>query len=822
MMKRCLLQLLLIHTLVCVAYAQSGDKLCVVQGQVVDSVTLEPISYATIVIQRKGGDYSNGTTTDLNGNFSLQLLGHTEYLLSISCIGYDSFHQSVSLSDSNIHIGKIRLGEKGVQLSEVAVVGRKERIKLSTSGLTYNMKNDPLSQSENLLFALRNVPLVTVDGDGGIRVKGSSSFSIYLNGKPYRMATTNPKEVLQSISATSVSKIELITQLDARYDASVGNAIINIITEKKSLDGYKVVLNGSGETHPKTGAGVTAIITKGKIDASLSYDCRYTRESDQKVELNRDNIQNGEIVSKLQTNGIANGNFQYHTGRGMLVYNIDSLNSLYADAHVLLKVINSELENKQLFETTEKQYSKTREIANMNSGACEFNFVYQNLYKKNKSERLTLGYRYAYTPDKRNTKVIGYEYPDIFTDWDSGSKELTRQKDETNGGLHEHTVQLDYRLPLGKYHVLRFGGKDVLRKAEAIPGYWLWDDTTGAWVNNADSTDAGRMNQLQNIVSTYLTYNYRKGKFNLNAGGRLECSHNKIDFKDNPQADFTSNLVNFIPRFNLSWNLSTSSQLSLAFSSGVVRPSIWSLNPFREQLNEFQLKYGNPDLKSEKQYNTSLSYMSYSDKWFVSLDLDYNRTKDAIVEYPFRDENNPKLLISTYGNIGSYRRLGGSFYVNYKPINELSFSANGTMTHNNVESEALDLKQKKLSYNASASCDASLSHGWLLGGRWSVFKQTPKIRISYNSFQMYSFYAYKHFMNGNLSVGLVANQPFSKCYNSRVISTGDDFIQNRTNYIKARSFGINLSYSFGAGKVKKVKRNKRIQNDDLQQSTGVK
>ena len=77
-------------------------------------------------------------------------------------------------------------------------------------------------------------------------------------------------------------------------------------------------------------------------------------------------------------------------------------------------------------------------------------------------------------------------------------------------------------------------------------------------------------------------------------------------------------------------------------------------------------------------------------------------------------------------------------------------------------------------------------------------------------------------MKGNLSVGLIANQPFSKCYKSRVISTGNDFVQDRTNYIKARSFGLNLSYSFNSGKQVKIKRNGKIQNDDLLQSTGVR
>lgn len=152
----------------------------------------------------------------------------------------------------------------------------------------------------------------------------------------------------------------------------------------------------------------------------------------------------------------------------------------------------------------------------------------------------------------------------------------------------------------------------------------------------------------------------------------------------------------------------------------------------------------------------------------------------------------------------------------------MSFSANGTLTNNYSVSDMLHVNENELSYNASASCDASLPHGWLLGGKWSIFKQTPQIRTSYSNSQMYSFYVYKRFMDGNLSIGLTANQPFSKHYDSQVSSTSENFIQNRINHVKARSFGISISYNFGSGKVKKIERNEKIRNTDLQQSTGVR
>ncbi|MDR0983067.1 MAG: TonB-dependent receptor [Culturomica sp.] len=816
-----LILLLLINSLINVVYAQLSIDLTTIQGQVVDSVTLEPIPYATVLAIKENSDYTNGTTTDLDGNFSFKVHGNAEYKLDVSCIGYESSCKRILLSNAPINIGRIILRENLIQLSEVAVIARKKRIKLSSSGLMYDMKNDPLSQSDNLLFALRNVPLVTVDGNGRIQVKGSSSFSVYINGKPYRMATMDPKTVLQTIPASSISKVELITNLDASYDASVGNAVINIITEKKSLDGYNIVIDGSVTDHPETKAGVTTIITKGKFDVSLSYNHNYKREINQKSESNRDNIQDGVSISRLRVKGIGNGNYTYHTGRSMIMYNIDSLNSLYADAHLLLTGVDADVIQRRVFETDVKRYTENKTLFNTSSGTSEYNVFYQNLYKKDKSERFSLGYRYAYNPDKRNNEVTGNEYLGTFVDWDVNAKEYTHYKNETNGGLNEHTIQSDYRLPLGKRQTFRFGGKYILRNSKAVPKYFIRDDNTDGWIKNNNENDIGIMKQTQDIISSYLTYTYKKGKFGFNVGGRLEYSYNKISFKDNPQSDLTSDFLNFIPRGNVSWTLSSSSQVRIAFSSGVIRPSIWNMNPFRSQLSEFDLSYGNPDLKSERTYSTNLSYMTYNNKWFLALDLDYGYTKDAIVRYFFRDNNDPKLLVHTYGNTGKYHKFGGSFYLNYKPNNTLSFSANGTLTNNNAKSDVLDVNQNKLSYNASISCDASLPKSWLVGGRFSIFQQTPDIRTYYNHFQMYSFYVYKRFMDGNLRIGVIAEQPFNKYSKHRTTYKDYNLIEKNINYIKDRSFGINLSYSFGSGKVSNIKRNKKIQNTDLQQSTGV-
>lgn len=399
-------------------FAQQAENLIDISGQLVDSTSMTPIPYATIQVFKGSQNNGTGCISGLDGKFTLKVEEETDYQLVISCMGYAIMHKHIPVLRENIQLGEIRLRENDQKLSEVVITGRKKLIKLSPVGLSYNMKDDPLSRSENLLFALRNVPMVDVDGEGNIRVKGSQNYSIYLNGKPYRMATMNPKEILQSIPANTISKIEVITQPDASYDVAAGASIINIITEKKQLDGYRVTLTGGGETYPKGNGGGSLTMVKGKMNLSLGYNYDYTGQEDQPLFYDRENYRDGSIHSKLSNSGVATGDFQNHTARAMLDISIDSVNSFYSDGHLLFSDVNSARDTRQIFssQAVNTQYSRLTDKVKMSSGASEANFIYRNLYKKSKSERFTLGYRYSYNPDKRSNETFEHKYKEGFTD----------------------------------------------------------------------------------------------------------------------------------------------------------------------------------------------------------------------------------------------------------------------------------------------------------------------------------------------------------------------------------------------------------------------
>lgn len=87
--------------------------------------------------------------------------------------------------------------------------------------------------TETALDILRKTPLVTVDGQNNITVNGQTSFKVLLNGRETSMFARNVSEVLKGFPGKLITRIEVITNPSAKYDAEGIGGLINIITKKK-------------------------------------------------------------------------------------------------------------------------------------------------------------------------------------------------------------------------------------------------------------------------------------------------------------------------------------------------------------------------------------------------------------------------------------------------------------------------------------------------------------------------------------------------------------------------------------------------------------
>ena len=779
--------------------AKAQQKLTLI---VSDSISGEPLPFVNIKVN--GAKDSLICYSDSIGKCVIPLQAGF-YELRLSNVGYTNHKESVTLdADKTLHI---KLSANAKVLGEVSVVGRKRLIKITHNGLEYDLSKDLAAQSTNLLAALNRVPLVNVDANDNITVKGSTSFSIFLNGHPYRIAQSSPKAVLQSIPVTTVKKIEVTDRINARYGGDVGDAIINIVTNQQLFDNYALTLNAGANTQPRANAGLNLMGTYKNIDYSLGYSYALDGQRKQPIASKSRYVQ-GSQWQEYNGKGVGDGDWKKHIVRAMLQWRPDTLNTLYLDGHALIEKTNLNTLWQQTFnEQGQAPLQSTFDTENKNTtGTAEANVIYRNLFRNTGDEHWVIGYRYTYNPDVRhyyqtNSNLLGNE-------------RRTRRK--TNGGLHEHSLSVDFNLVNNDNTTLLVGGKQTLRNGNIQSSHRLLKD--GEWIDDAaENLQQQQLKYIQNVSAAYASISLGVGNFTLDASLRWEYGDLKMQYPQQTVYNFTNRKHYVLPYASIYYQAKSSS-LSLNYNTGVTRPSILMLNPFKAIVSQYLAAEGNPQLKDTYTHTLETSCSLYSNTLFLSYSLHYKWTNHPIMAFP-RYYADKKQLITQYQNIVFARNLGSNLYLNYRPIPLLSLTFSGNIDwYKNQESEQL-WDKSNTAYNLTLMCDVLLKKNWTIVLQYGNYKNPAEIWAKSHAFSISSLAISKSFFKGSLNTRVVMNSPFQK-YNELLVEQNlTHFSRSQTNYLTARAFGIDITYTFKSGNPKELKRDSRLKSSD--QKTGV-
>ena len=767
-----------------------------------DSLSGEPLTFVNIKV--KSAKDSLICYSDSIGKCVIPLQAGN-YELLFSNVGYINHKENIALdTDKTLHI---KLSANAKVLGEVSVVGRKRLIKITHNGLEYDLSKDLAAQSTNLFAALNRVPLVNVDANDNITLKGSASFSIFLNGHPYRIAQSSPKSVLQSIPVTTVKKIEIIDRINARYGGDVGDAIINIVTNQQLFDNYALTLNGEANTQPRANAGLNLMGTHKDIDYSVGYNYALDGQRKQPI-ASKSRYAQGSQWQEYNGEGAGDGDWKKHIVRAMLQWRLDTLNTLYLDGHALIEQTNLNTLWQQTFNEQEQApLLSTFDTENKNTaGTAEANVIYRNLFRNTGDEHWVIGYRYTYNPDVRhyyqtNSNLLGNE---------------RRTKRKTNGGLHEHSLSVDLNLLNNDNTTLLVGGKQTLRNGNIQSSHRLLKD--GEWIDDAaESLQQQQLKYSQNVSAAYASISLGVGNFTLDASLRWEYGDLKMQYPQQTGYNFTNRKHYILPYASIYYQVKSSS-LSLNYNTGVMRPSILMLNPFKAILSQYLAAEGNPQLKDAYTHTLETSYSLYSNKLFLSYSLHYKWINHPIMAFP-RYNVDKKQLITQYQNIVFSRDFGSNLYFNYRPIPLLSLTFSGNIDwYKNQESEQL-WDKSNIAHNLTLMCDVFLRKDWTIALQYGNYKNPAEIWAKSHAFSISSLAISKSFFKGSLNTRVVTTSPFQK-YNELLVEQHlTHFSRSQTNYLTARAFGIDITYTFKSGNPKELKRDSRLKSSD--QKTGV-
>lgn len=301
-----------------------------VKGILLDSLTQEGEPYATIKIVKKEAPAKalKMLVTDMKGQFQEKVPGTGNFVMTITSVGRTPIVKdfSVKAGEKLVDFGTLYIVDASNELGQVEIVAQKPLVKADIDKIEYNVQDDPDAQSNSVLEMLRKVPLVTVDGEDNIQVNGSSSFKVYVNGKPNNMMSNNPTEVLKSMPANSIKHIEVITNPGPKYDAEGVGGILNIVTVGSGLEGYTATFSAN-VSNRGAGGGAFGTIKSGKLTVSARYNYNYNDQprnySSGSQHVTPEAVT--ENSSNLDYDGSNKGHGSFQSGSMEASYEIDTL-----------------------------------------------------------------------------------------------------------------------------------------------------------------------------------------------------------------------------------------------------------------------------------------------------------------------------------------------------------------------------------------------------------------------------------------------------------------------------------------------------------------
>ena len=783
-----------------------------VKGKIIDEANEQPLPYATISVANETSDAPiKKFATDDKGNFTTDLKDGN-YVFTFQFVGMNNKSQNVEIKSDNplIDLGTITMSESSVELEEISVTAQRPLVKVEIDKLTYSAQDDPEASTSNVLELLRKVPLVTVDGEDNIQVKGSSNFKIYLNGKPSNMITNNPSQVLKSMPANSIKDIEVITDPGAKYDAEGVGGILNIITDKRVDEGYSGSVGGNGDTFGGYGANAYLSLKYGKVGFTGNGAYFYHNMPESNSTFEREETAPNPI-NQLSQNGTSKNKGKGLYYNAQLSYEPDTLNLFNISAGQFGGKFRSN-SNQDAISKGARNYAYLMNNESENEfGSFNFSTDYQRSFHK-KGELLTASYRFEHDPNNSEfesiyTDVTGdFYYPDGY-----------RQKSINDAGGKEHTAQIDYVNPLTDKHNMEVGLKYIFRDNSSRSDNTFYDVTAKEW--QEDLTRKNDLDHLQHITSAYAGYGLKLGKFGLKVGLRGENTKQKIHFMS-AQNDTTvnTNFFDVVPSAAFSYQLGMTQTLRWGYNMRISRPGIWYLNPYVNNSNPDNISYGNPNLEAEQRHNFNLNYGSFAQKVNFNATLSYSFTNNSITSFVFIDDEG--VTNNTYRNIGRNQSVGLDGFASWTPSTIVRMNFNGSVNYTDIQStENSQLRNSGFSGRAFGGLTFTLPKDLRIMTNAGIFSSGIQLQTKRSAFYFYSLGVMKSFMNKKLDVSVNAQTPFHKFRSFKSTTTGDGFVQKSIYENPTRAIRLAVTYRFGDLKssVKKVSRT--ISNEDLLQGS---
>ena len=787
-----------------------NTEAAIVKGEVCDSLTHEGIPFATIRIFNEKDTVSPVSlfATEENGLFSEQFNKTGRFSVHIESICKRPVIRRLSVKgNETIDLGSIVMADNEELLSEVEVVAMRPIVKAEADKLSYSVKDDGDSKTYTLLEMLRKVPMVSVDGEDNISVNGSSSFQVYVNGKPSLMFSSNPIQIFKSMPASMVKSIEVVTNPGARYDAEGAGGVLNIIMDTKDgndNNGYTAAIGVHGGTRGYD-ANVNVSGQNGKF--SYSINALHNRMYPGDTDVATDQIFPDRTIT-TRTGGIPKMNITM--GTLSADYTLDSLSVIGISGSINdFGMHSSGGTATEIMDRQGNQLMSYSIVGNMDinrlSATGSMSFTHE--FTDHRKSQFSLIYQIS---SERNKTTNDFDFSD--PDYDEGGLDLSDRKSRNLENTLDNIIQADFTTHFRPGHSFDTGLKLNLRKSHSSSAL--------DFLSSASGNNDTRYSNRSNILAAYAEYALPIGRFNVKAGLRYEYTWQNINYDMDDKNDFSRDYGTLVPSASISYSLTMSSNIGLTYNMRIARPGISYMNPYVDRSDPTTISFGNPYLNTEDTHNFGISYNLFTSRFMLNARLSDSYTGNGIEQYRYLTDG---LITSTYGNVAKRNNLRLDASATWMATNSTCLILNGAAGYVTLRNRQMDLSNSGIQWNVMAGLQQTLP--WDIKGSAFLIASSRSYTIEgWNSgFKMVSLNLSKSFLDNRLSVSAGFNTGLSKG-GRMVIETYSDtseFQSRNTIRVPMLSATIGVAYTLGSYQPKQRSIRKSVESDYMEQRSDM-
>lgn len=770
-----------------------------VRGKVVDAASGKALPFATVRVNDLSTDkFISGASTDQQGGFSVSTR-ITSIEVQVSLLGYTTqVLQDITFSEAVADLGTIKLAENTETLDEVLITGEKSTTEFRLDKRVFNVGQNLASAGLSGLELLNNVPSVTVNVEGEIRLRGNTGVEILINGKPSVLASESGN-ALGTLTSDMIEAIEVITNPSAKYDAEGSSGIINIILkkeEKKGLNG-SVTLNTGIPNNHSLGLSLNKRTEKFNLFSQLGIGHRTFPEVNRSI--NSSNDSPNSIVSSGE--GDKNETF-YNIILGT-DYHINDNNVISLTGHYAYEVESESYST--LFDNLNEENTA---IASWNRGqsteATNPKWQYELQYKKDFDDHkehmlLFSAIGNFFGKDQSSSFINSPIFGDAASD--------DQQRTDTDFGQGEYTFKLDYTKPFNDRITMETGAQYVFN--DVYNDYTISSLEDGQWQINQNLSNL--FEYQQGVLGAYITGAYEAERFGVKAGLRVESTDMSTLLVETGETN-SQNFTNLFPSLHASYKVWDNFSIQGGYSRRISRPRLWDLNPFYNIQNEYSVRTGNPNLLPEYADSYEVNFLYDQEKFSLSAAI-YHRYTTDVMENVTRVENNVSITMPL--NIGTNKSTGFELNAKYDPTDW--WALNGDFNYNYVkrdgeyEGTSFDFSSSPSTVRITSKFSLPAQIDFELIGNYQSRFETFQREIS--GFAFADIGIRKKIWKGKSIINLSVRDIFaSRIQESQTVQTGSavpDFYQY--NYRRRGTFfTLGISFGFGKGEAMEFSGQKRF------------